>query len=155
MIQDSVQSGFVPELVRAVPLFVKATSQYTQRIQRGWHRRQEHLDSKGVATSFAGSTSDPRNTPALHVHCPTEAHWYLMVKNVLKQPRSWRPRKVQCPRITSQMRPGKRFTTQSVLKSSLETPEPHVRGRTSMLHTIELIIETYVTMPDCTFCIGS
>ena len=32
--------------------------------------------------------------------------------------------------------------TQSVLKGPLETPEPHFRGRASILHTIELITET-------------
>ena len=65
-----------------------------------------------------------------------------MVKNVLRQPRSWRPIKVQCPRVTSQMRPGQALHTQRVLKSPLETPEPHVRGGTLMLHTIELITGT-------------
>ena len=34
------------------------------------------------------------------------------------------------------------FQTQSVLKSPLETPEPHVCGGTSMRHTIELVTET-------------
>ena len=40
------------------------------------------------------------------------------------------------------MRPGKRFTLKGVLKDPLETPEPHVPGGTSMLHTIGLITET-------------
>ena len=34
------------------------------------------------------------------------------------------------------------FQTQSVFKSPLKTPEPHVRGGTSMPHTIELVTET-------------
>ena len=40
-------------------------------------------------------------------------------KNVLRQPRSWRPRKVQCLRVTSQMRPGKRFTLKAYSKAVL------------------------------------
>ena len=39
----------------------------------------------------------------------------------------------------------------SVLKSPLETPEPHVRGKASMLHTIELITETCHGVPSCSW----
>ena len=65
-----------------------------------------------------------------------------MVKNVLRQPPSWIPRKVQCPRITSQMRPGKRFTLKAYSRPLLRRQNLMSVARTSMLHTIELITET-------------
>ena len=70
-----------------------------------------------------------------------------MVGSVLRLPRSWRPRKVQCPRSTSQMRPCKSFTLKAYSRALLRRQKPHIRGRTSMLHTIELITETLRPFP--------
>ena len=141
-IQDSVQSGIVPELIRAVPLLVEAISQYTHSISRG--------------AGIGGSNNwTPGESPRAvqEVHQTQETHQFFTCTVPLRLTgivvfTDERVSGEECAQATALLEAKKgavsenylpdaswqTLHTQGVLKSPLETPEPHVRGGVSMLH---------------------
>ena len=90
-----------------------------------------------------------QETHHLHVHCPTEAGWCSSFTdervNGEERAQTAALLKSKEGAVSENHLPDasrQQFQTQNVLNSPLETPEPHVRGGTSMLHTIELVTET-------------
>ena len=149
MIQDSVQSGFVPELVRAMPLFLRPFPS-THSISRG--------AGIGDTNNWALGES-PRALQEVHQTQETHQFFTCTVPQRLSGVVVFTEERVNGEEsaqatVLLEIKKGavsenyladasrQALHTQSVLKSPLEAPEPRVRGATSMLHTNELITET-------------
>ena len=136
MIQDSVQSGFVPELVRAVPHFVEATLPNTHSVSRG--------------AGIGGSNNwTPGESPRAlqEVHQTQEKHQFFTctVSQRLIGVVVFTDDQVngeECAQAIALLETKKgaesendlpdasrqALRIQILLKSPLERPEPHVRG---------------------------